>query len=210
MDWQFAIYCLTSIFALMDPLGAIPIYLSLTQDQNRDGARDVVTTATIVVFAVLVGFLFLGEHILRFFNIGLPAFRTGGGILILLMGIEMLHGTTSRVKHSEDKADAAEHRKNIAIFPLAIPLLAGPGAISNVILISHQAADLLNTMVAFAVITLVTFSAYVILRLATQLNRYLGRTGISIFTRIMGLILVAIAVQFIADGLRELFPGLGG
>lgn len=212
MELTFFVTSLAGLFAIVNPVGAAPVFLALMPDSTREEREQTARLGVLVAGGVLMTFLLLGESILAFFGISLAAFRAAGGILILLMSIHMLQGRISPVKHTQREVDEAveDTESSVAVFPLAIPLISGPGAISTVVLLRSQAGSLANVaMVGVAVVTILVVT-FVCLRLAGPLNRLLGTLGVRIITRIMGLLLAALAVQFIADGLTELFPGLVG
>jgi len=193
--------------AIINPIGALPVYLSLAPDQQAIEVPRTARMAAIAVFITLTLFMVFGQHILDFFSISLASFRVGGGILLLLMAISMLHGQLSTAKHTKQEALESTQKETIAVVPLAIPILSGPGAISTVIILSHQAFSWPQKLILFVVIVICTIATYAILRLAKPLNRLLGLIGSNIATRVMGLILSAIAVEFIAEGIKGLMPG---
>ncbi|MBI5042051.1 MAG: NAAT family transporter, partial [Gammaproteobacteria bacterium] len=158
---------------------------------------------------VLVVALLMGESLLNFFGISLDSFRVAGGILILLMAISMLHGGISPAKQTSEEAQDAEEKDNIAVVPLGMPLLAGPGAISTIIIYSHRGHGLLHLALLLSIALSLALLTWVALRAAPAIAERLGRTGLNIVTRIMGLILAAIGVEFMAGGLKQLLPGLG-
>ena len=160
------------------------------------------------VAVILLLALFLGESLLRFFGITMDSFRVGGGILVLLMAIAMLHAKTSQVRQTEEEADESIEKESVAIVPLAMPLLAGPGAISTVILAAHKSSSVAHYLVVALGIILLSLVIWIVLRLSPWITERISATGINIFTRIMGLILAAIAIEFIANGIKGLFPVL--
>ena len=196
------------LFAIMNPFGAIPIFISMTSDQSSSQLRNTVNTVAFGVVAILLVALFFGELVLEFFGITIASFRVGGGILILLMAIAMLHAKTSNIKQTDEEADESIAKESVAIVPLAMPLLAGPGAISTVILDAHKATGIAHYTIIALGIMLLGLMVWGVLRLSPLIAARIGATGINIFTRIMGLILAAIAVEFIATGLQGLFPVL--
>ncbi len=198
---------MVGLLSIVNPLGALPIFLSMT---GRDPVADtrIVNRATMAVALILLLSAWTGEALLGFFGITIDAFRVGGGLLILLMGITMLHGRQSHVQHHPDEAEAVREKEDISVVPLAIPLMAGPGAISLVILDANRAHSLGGEVLLALAILAVAAIVWVVLMLAGRIRALLGVIGLNIVTRIMGLILVAIGVQFIADGGRNLFPGL--
>lgn len=209
-DPQYALYAKTvvGLLAIVNPLGAIPIFLSLSSDRNNRERLRIARRSALAVALILLGAAWLGDSILSFFGIGVPAFRVGGGLLILLMAIAMLHARQSHTRQNREEAHAASEKEEIAVVPLAIPLMAGPGAISLMIVYSHQFNHFGEKLGLSAVVLVVALAVWVALRLAEPIGERLGITGLNIVTRLMGLILAAIGVQMIAQGLRVLFPGL--
>lgn len=198
-----------ALLAIVNPVGAIPIFISLTAGQTDEVRHKNVIMASIAMGIILVVVLFSGEAILRFFGISVDSFRVAGGILIMLMALSMLHAKISPVKQTaEEKLDSAE-RESVAVVPLATPLLAGPGAISTVILYAQRYTSVSHYLYLFAIIMLLVGLTALAFRLAPTIARLFGKTGINVVTRLMGLIMAAIGVEFIASGLRQLFPVLG-
>lgn len=193
----------SAIFAIVDPFAIIPIFLSLTDRLSNQERIRVCRKATLVAMVVLLAFAVFGEGIFRLFGISIPAFRIAGGILLLLLGIAQLSAERERVKHEEE--DESLERDDVSIFPLATPLLAGPGAISTVVLQGSQTQSLLHKILFFLAIILVFVASYLLLRSAPYLYRVFGKTGLNLVTRIMGIILTAIAVQYIIDGLTSVW-----
>jgi multiple antibiotic resistance protein len=194
------------LLAIINPFGVIPIFISMTTDQNSVQRSKTINMVAIGVIIILLVALFFGELVLDFFGITIASFRVGGGILILLMAIAMLHAKTSYIRQTEEEADESIEKESVAIVPLAMPLLAGPGAISTVILMAHKSNGVAHYMVIALGIMLLGLVVWGVLRLSPWIATRIGATGINIFTRIMGLILAAIAVEFIANGIQGLFP----
>jgi len=194
------------LFAVTNPLGAIPIFIALTVHTNDFERKSTAKTTAFGVFLILFTSLILGQIILKLFGISISSFRVGGGFLIFLMAISMLHAKGSSVKHTPKERDEAEGMDSIAIVPLAMPLIAGPGGISSVILAANKAVNWQDYASITLAIILLSLLIWVILRLAPIIAKHISRTGLNIITRIMGLILAAIAVEFIAAGLKGLFP----
>ncbi len=210
MEFEFSVF-LTSFVALLaivNPIGIVPIFLTLTSGDSENDRRHTAHLSALSVGIILLLAAFAGEAILGFFGIGLPSFRVGGGILVLLMAISMLQAKQSRLRQSPSEAEYAEDKENVAVVPLAIPLMAGPGAISLAIIHGHQAVSLQNKFMLGGSIVAVALVALVSLSLAKPIGKALGVTGLNIATRIMGLILASIGVQMIAQGLLILLPGL--
>lgn len=205
--WAEQIKYLVGIFAILNPLGAIPIYLSLMAGRSPDEMhRTALKTATAVA-VILILAVWVGDGLLSFFGIGMPAFRIAGGLLVLIIAIAMFGARTSPARHTDAEQAAAEAKNDIAVVPMAIPLLAGPGSISLTIVDAHQVVSLADKIVFSIGIVGVAVIVWMVLRLAEPIGERLGTGGLNIATRVMGLILAAMAVQFMADGMLELFPG---
>lgn len=199
---------LVALVVIVNPLSVIPAYITLTRDYTKDQRAGTARTAAIAVGSVLIISTLLGAHILGFFGISIAAFRVGGGILILMMGLSMLQARQSRAKQTPEEAAEAEDKQSIGIVPLGIPLLAGPGAISTAIVYAEQAKSWIDTVFTLACCALVGVAVWAALRTAEPMGRALGRTGLNIATRVMGLLLSALAIGIIASGVRALLPGL--
>lgn len=197
-----------SLLAIVNPLGVIPLFISMTGDQNTQQRYKTIDVVAFGVCAILLVSLFFGELLLEFFGITIDAFRVGGGILILLMAVAMLHAKTSNIQQTDAEAQESVAKESVAIVPLAMPLLAGPGAISTVILAAHRSTGIVHYMIIAAGILVLSLLIWCALRLSPWVAARISSTGINIFTRIMGLILTAIAVEFIASGIKGLFPVL--
>lgn len=206
--WAEQIKYLIGVFAILNPLGAIPIYLSLMVDRRPDEMHRTALKASVAVAVILTISVWAGDVLLSFFGIGIPAFRIAGGLLVLIIAIAMFDARTSPARHTDEEQVEAEAKNDIAVVPLAIPLLAGPGAISLTIVDAHQAGSFESKLMLCAGILVVAAIVWIVLRLAEPIGERLGTGGLNIATRVMGLILAAMAVQFMADGVLELFPGL--
>lgn len=199
---------LLALIAIVNPLGIIPIYISLTSgydDKERKKIAHMVVSAATIILLISA---FFGEYILEFFGISINSFRVGGGIMLLLMAINMLHTSHSTFRQNRNIAERAG--ESIAVVPLAMPLLAGPGAISTVIINAYKGEGVMHyTLIGVVILllgVLLTAMFYMVPRLAQRMST----VGLNISTRIMGLILASIAVEFIANGLKGLFPVLAG
>jgi len=199
-----------ALIAVINPLGAIPIFITLTPGEDRESRRKIAKTSSLSATLILLVALFAGEWILAFFGISVSSFRVGGGILILLMAVSMLHAQLSPTVQTREEAEESDRKNDIAIVPLATPLMAGPGAVSTVVLEAHKGTGMGHYALMSLAIILVGACIWTALHLAPMISQRLGKTGINVFTRIMGLILAAIAVEFIANGLKGLFPALAG
>ncbi len=208
LDYAEYIKIFIGLLAIVNPFGAIPLFISMTADENNSQRRKTVNLVAFGVSTILLVALFFGDSLLQFFGISIDSFRVGGGILILLMAIAMLHAKTSQIRQTEEEADESIEKESVAIVPLAMPLLAGPGAISTVILAAHKASGMAHYIIIALGIILLSLVVWAVLRLSPWIAGRIGATGINIFTRIMGLMLTAIAVEFIASGIKGLFPVL--
>ncbi len=188
----------SALFAIVDPVAVIPVFLSLTDRYSKQESAAVGRKACLIATLVMWVFALTGEGVFRIFGISIPAFRIAGGILLLLLGIAQLDAHRERVKTEEENESFA--REDISIFPIATPLLAGPGAISTVVLQASQTKGLWSNILFLLAISSVFLASYYLLKSAPYLYRLLGKTGINLVTRIMGIILTAIAIQFIVDG----------
>ncbi len=196
-----------TLFFILDPFAAIPIFLLLTG--GRDAERPVIArTAAVAVFAALTIAAFSGDVVLRFIGASLPAFQVGGGIVLLLMALAMVNAQLSPQQHRPEETAEAGDRAAVGVVPIALPLMVGPGSISATIIQMQQGGGAGHAVLVVLVILAVSASVWLILNLAGPIGRRLGRTGLNIVNRILGLLLAAVAIQIFADGLKGLFPGL--
>lgn len=196
-----------SLFAILDPIGIIPIIIAFTYGLTAQKRARVGRLASLSVVGILLVALLIGEWVLEFFGISIHSFRVAGGILLLLMSITMLFGNKD-TPAPNDSVDG-DATSSIAIVPLSTPLLAGPGAISTLILDAHKGHGIGHYAVLSLEIVILGIMVWLTFLVAPWISQRLGRIGSDIFSRLMGLILAAIAVEFIAGGLRGLFPILG-
>jgi multiple antibiotic resistance protein len=200
----------TALFVILDPFAAIPIFLVLTKTYAADERGRIANIAAVTVLLVLVAASLTGEAMLQVMGTSLASFRVGGGIVLLLMALAMLRAQTDTVRTTPAEEAEAEDRHTIAVVPLAIPLLAGPGSISTVIIEMHRSGAEYHTMLVIISIALVCLLLWLVLRMAATIGRVLGHIGLNIVNRLFGLILAAIAVEIMANGLKQLFPVLAG
>lgn len=198
---------LIALFAILTPFAAIPIFLGMTEGRSRKERNGIAQSAVLTVASVLVSSVFLGDAILTVLGTSLASFRVGGGIVLLLIALSLLNATVSAVKHTEQEADEAGQRTAIGVVPLGLPLLAGPGSISAVIIEAQRGHGWEHFAILVACILVVCAGLLVTLRLAVPIGNKLGQTGLNIMNRLTGLLLAAVAVEIIAAGLRALFPG---
>ena len=200
----------TALFVILDPFAAIPIFLALTKSYSAIEQGRIANIASLTVLIVLIAASIMGETLLHTMGTSLASFRVGGGFVLLLMALAMLRGQADTVRTTPAEEAEAEDRNAIAVVPLAIPLLAGPGSISTVIIQMHRSNMEYHGLMVIAIIALVCLLLWLVLRLATTIGRLLGQIGLNIINRLFGLILTAISVEIMANGLRELFPVLAG
>ena len=196
-----------TVFALVDPFGALPFFVSLTEGFSDADRSIVLRRATLVLGSILMLFAVLGTFLFAAFGLTLAAFEIAGGILLFVVAYDMLHGEITRTKLSnQDREEAIAHRDEIAVVPLGIPLLAGPGAISTVMIYEGNAgSDWLMVITVFLAIVATTVATFFILRYGQRIIRYVGRTGIMAMTRVFGLLLAAVGVQFVINGIFGAF-----
>lgn len=198
---------LVTLTAVLDPFLAVPIFLSVAARYDERKRLRLVNAVTVTVFAVLAGAAIFGEGLLRLLGASLPAFQVGGGLVLLLMALAMLNAKVGEMRQTRAEAEELESGELSGVVPLAVPLLAGPGAISTTI-IAAQRGGVAHTAALIGCVLLVCVLLWSLLRLAHTLGERMGTTGLNIATRLLGLLLAAIAIQTMAEGLRILFPGL--
>jgi multiple antibiotic resistance protein len=201
---EFALLTLSSIFFLVDPFAVIPQFLVITADSQPDERRHVARRAGWTCALILAGFAVAGSLIFRAFGITLPAFKIAGGIILLKIGMDNLYAKRSGTKESPEEAQEGASKADAGVIPLGIPMLAGPGAISTVMVLVGESHSWWQHGILYAAIILSSLASYWILAGADRVRGYLGETGIRILMRLMGLILVAIAVQFVVNGAVDL------
>jgi multiple antibiotic resistance protein len=200
---EFALLALTSVFFLVDPFTVIPMFVAVTEDSSEPERKQVARRAAWTCAIVLSSFALAGSLIFKMFGITLPAFKIAGGIILLGIGLDMLQARPSGTKVTPEETQEGTNKADASIIPLGMPMLAGPGAISTVMVLVGEAHHVWQHGVIYATILLVSFVSYLVLAGANRVRRYLGDTGIRIMTRLMGLLLVALAVQFVANGLTD-------
>lgn len=198
----FALLCFTSFFTLTNPLGTMPVFLTMTNGMNDHERKAIVRRATIVSFITLMVFTFSGQFLFKFFGISSNGFRIAGGFIIFKIGFDMLQARYSNAKLKEEEVKTYAY--DISITPLAIPMLCGPGAIANAIMLMDDASTLSLKGTLIGIIALVYFITFLILQASTRLVRILGETGNNVMMRLMGLILMVIAVECFVSGLKPI------
>lgn len=201
---EYTLLAISSLFVIVDPIAVVPSFLAMTADDTPAQRIRMARLASMIMVIVLVAFAILGERILKFLGIDLPAFQIAGGIVLLLVALDMLRAQRSRVQETREETAAGTAKDDIAVTPLAIPMLAGPGAISTAILLHNKATSLLQEALLCAAILLVGVATYVILHFSAHGARWLNPIVMRITTRVMGLLLAAVAVQFIVKAVQVL------
>lgn len=210
MDINEIFRIFAGLFATVNPIAIVPLYLAFTE--NMRGHRTATARYTAIAVALILCItVLLGEVILSVFSISIDAFRIAGGILLMLMSLSMLQAKKGRVRHTAEEDEEAMDSRSIAVVPLAMPLLAGPGAMSTAILFSN---NMPTTLSKFTILMPICISLaviiWIVLHLAPQIDKRMSTTSMNVITRVMGLILAALAVEFITGGARNLLPGLAG
>lgn len=201
---QFALITVTSVLFIVDPIAAVPSYLVVTQNETPAGRRHTALRACVAMGLMLIVFAAAGRFIFQAFGITLPAFRIAGGLILWLVALDMVRAQRSTQESSEELAEG-QAKEDVAVTPLAIPILAGPGAISTVMVLAGEIRSISHGVVVYGAIVIAAVVSYVTLRLGERLVELMGQTGIRVMTRIMGLLLAAVATQFILTGIRDAF-----
>ncbi|HLW80694.1 MAG TPA: MarC family protein [Candidatus Acidoferrales bacterium] len=201
--FEFALLALTSIFFLVDPFAVIPLFLAVTSDASVAERRHVARRSALTCAIVLCAFALAGSLIFKLFGITLPAFKIAGGIILLQIGTDMLQAKPSGQRTTPEETQEGAAKEDASIIPLGMPMLAGPGAISTVMVLIGESHTMWRRGVVYAAILITSLAAYMVLAGASRVRRYMGETGVRILMRLMGLLLVALAVQFIANGLID-------
>lgn len=202
---EFVVSALVTLLVVVDPVGLVPTFIGITHGLPAKARRSVALRASLIAAAVLIGAALIGEWLLRTLAISLPAFRIAGGLLLFSIASEMVFGLRTQ-RQSQTAEQAVEERvRNIAAFPLAIPLMAGPGAITaTVLLAGRSGGDLIRLSLLIGVIVAVLLLCLIAFALAERISRVFGTTGNTVLSRLLGVLLAALAVQFVVDGVRAL------
>jgi multiple antibiotic resistance protein len=205
---RFSLLTFSAIFFIVDPFAVVPVFLAMTEHDDAAKRAGMARRACLVATGVLLFFALTGTLIFKIFGVTLAAFKIAGGILLLLTALDMLQHKPSTTRATPDEILEGARKDDIAIVPLAMPLLSGPGAIATVTMLTSESTALWQLAPIVAAILATTALSYLILRGATYVERVLGQSGQAILGRVMGLLLAAIAVEFMVAGLRESFPAL--
>jgi multiple antibiotic resistance protein len=198
-----------AMLVIVNPLGIIPIFVAMTASNSPSESKVISRVAAQTVAVVLVVSALLGERVLEVFGISIASFKVGGAILIMLNAMAMMQATPSRVKQTPEEAEEAAAKASIAVVPLGIPLLAGPGAMSTMVIYSSQSKAVLHLGIVVLIAIAIAVVTWIALRIATRVGGYMSMTTVNVATRIMGLLLAALAVEIFAGGIVELIPALG-
>ena len=199
----FALLCFTSFFTLINPLGTMPVFLSMTGGMSNKERKRIVMKSTMVAFIIMISFTIFGRFLFQVFGLSTNGFRIAGGIIFMKIGYDMLQAKYAHIKFNEEEI---QHVANdISITPLAIPMLCGPGAIANGIVLMEDADTWLKKFLLVGIIALVFFITSVVLRASTRLVQFMGETGNNVMMRLMGLILMVIAVECFVSGAKPIF-----
>ncbi len=201
---EYALLAISSLFVIIDPIALVPIFLAMTGEDTPQQRIRTARLAFSIAAGVLMVFALVGKWIFQFLGITLPAFQMAACIVLLLVALDMLRAQRSRVQETEEETEAGAAKEDIAVTPLAVPMLAGPGAISTVILLHSRAANVAEQIALFVAIPVVCLVGYAVLHVSAHGARWLTPLIVKIVTRLMGLLLAAIAFQFLISALREL------
>ena len=201
---DFLLLSITSLLALINPIGIIPTYIGIISSYSPEDQKEITYKAILCAFIVLMTFSIMGTLIFSFFNITIDAFKIVGGILFLRIGLDMVESKVSRTKSTPQEEKEASTKEEVAYSPLGVPLIAGPGAITSVMILSNQVSNSMEKTLFILSIIICMILTYIALIMGSRLSKKIGTTGIRIIQRLMGIILMVIAVQFIIDGLTPI------
>jgi multiple antibiotic resistance protein len=203
---SFAIVAVPTLFVIINPLMVTSVFITLTAGYPPEAKHRVARRTSVIAFAVLLAFAVSGSLLFKFFSITIGAFQIAGGIILFSVALGMLHAQPPRMKHTPEELEEAMRREDIAVVPLAIPMTSGPGAITTVIVLSSEARKTPNMVVLFVALVIAIVTLWLMLRNAARIGRFLGPSGLNIATRLMGLILATVAVQFVIHGIESVLP----
>jgi multiple antibiotic resistance protein len=206
--YTFGLLAFTAFFTIINPLGTMPIFMSMTASLSKKRRKQTAKKATIVAFLTVIAFAFSGQVLFNFFGISVNSFRIVGGIIFFMMGWDMLQARLGNFKHTKDEDQIDAYVEDISITPLAIPMICGPGAITNAIILMEDANGYQQKIVLVSIIALVLFLTYLVLIGASKITEKLGSTGNKVMMRLMGLIVMVIAVEFFFSGLKPILLGI--
>ena len=203
MNLDFFILCFSSLFTLINPIGIVPIFISITEGYTKR-ERDIIALKSVIFsFFILVSFGIIGDFIFSFYHITIHGFRIAGGILLLKISFDMIESKRSRTKTTPKEEKEAEEKNEIAYTPLGIPLIAGPGAIASIMILSSESANNNDILLLLSALVLVLFITFITFKISKILSKRFGKLGLRIMQRIMGLILMVISIEFILKGIKD-------
>ena len=208
LEYSLYLKFFIGLVAIINPLGLLPVFVSLTSHQTPIERMRTNTTANLAVMIILWVSMFFGQVILDVFGISIASFRIAGGSLITLIAWSMLQGKLGEVRHNKEEKGESVAKESIAVVPLALPLMAGPGAISSTIVYASQFCTPGQLLGLSLVVVVFSLFSWLVFRAAPLLFRLMGKTGINVVTRIMGLIMMSLGIEIIVAGLKHMFPGL--
>lgn len=208
LDLDFLIGAFAVLFSVVDPVSAVPLFLSMTQRDTPAQRRRYARNATITATAVMLFFLAFGQTVFALFSVTLTAFRIAGGLILLIIALDLLKATHTGVRMEKAEAEEGAQKNDISVTPFGIPLLGGPGAISTVMVLASQKPGSAGSINVAVAVLAVGLTIYVSLRASELIHRYLGITGINVMSRLLGLLLLAMAIQFLMDGIGEAVPAI--
>ncbi|MDB2385764.1 YchE family NAAT transporter [Shewanella sp.] len=208
MDLTLYVKFFLGLIAIINPFGLLPVFVSLTSHQTEAERNHTGKVANIAVVIILLVTIFAGQHILNLFSISLSAFRIAGGTLICIIAMSMLQGKLGEVKRNKEEDREASGMDSVAVVPLALPLMAGPGAISSVIVSAAEHNTLENLVGMSITVILFGLLSFMLFRMAPMIFKVLGNTGINVITRLMGLLMLSIGIEVISAGIKGLFAGI--
>jgi multiple antibiotic resistance protein len=209
LDWFDYVRFALTLFGVLNPFAAIPTFLMLTSGRTDADTHRIAGVAGFSVFVALLVAALSGDLILRLLGTSLAAFQVGGGVVLFLVALAMINARMSPQQQTAEEAHEAEGRDAVGVVPLALPLLVGPGSLSTTVIVAQRGDGVPHFVLVVLALAVVAISVWIILRIGPRIGARLGRTGLNIVNRIFGLLLAAVAVQILANGLKGLFPGLG-
>ena len=204
IDLKFFILCFSSLFALINPIGIVPIFISITEEYTEQEKNKIAFKAVIFAFFILIIFSLIGELIFTFYGITIDAFRVAGGIILFKISLDMIESKRSRTRTTPMEEKEAEEKNEIAYNPLGVPLIAGPGSIASVMILSSESSEFIQRISLFFALGLVLLITLLIFKLSKYLSKTFGRSGLRIMQRVMGLILMVISIEFIFKGVEQI------
>lgn len=200
--WTFGLLVFTSFFTLLNPLGTMPIFMTMTADLDHASRKKIARKASLIAFATIVLFAFSGQLLFQFFGISINSLRIVGGVIFFLMGMDMLQARLGKVKIKD--SEVKNYVNDISVTPLAIPLICGPGAITNAIVLMEAATNIEQKIVMILALFIVVLITFIVLSSSSRIIKVLGQTGNNVMMRLMGLIIMVIAVEFFFSGLKPI------